>query len=74
MKRALLFASLVAVLVLTFWIGGVQPAHAYESCIVRNGTPCSPAGSTTPCTTEDQLTFTCTCRGFHGSTTWVCPY
>ena len=71
MKRALLFASLAAVLALTFWIGGVQPAHAYQSCMVLDETPCSPPGSTTPCTTEDQLTFTCTCSVFGR---WRCPY
>jgi hypothetical protein len=68
MKTCLRFGALVAVLTLSLAGSLSRPAWAYPLCDSLNGTACSPNGSTTPCTTVDNLDSSCKCRSGH----WLC--
>lgn len=59
MSRLSRFALLSA-LTLTLWLVGSQPAHAWESCAVLDGTSCDPYWDYV-CRGDDNHLYECYC-------------
>lgn len=70
MRRLLVLAFLLATIGFGASFSGGPSAYAAGGplCSAIHGTSCSPNGSTTPCTTDDNFNSSCTCRNLK----WRC--
>lgn len=72
MKRIPVLLALIAVLALTVWIGGAEPAYAMPTCSELRGDPCVPPAQYN-CWTDTGQIGVCTCLTLPGSSPrWFC--